>query len=63
MPVLGLGVGPTPLLANSCLWAPYGVLAVAVRAGSLERLILEADKAVTDGMDADSEACRRYFGE
>jgi hypothetical protein len=29
----------------------------------LERLILEADKAATAGMDADSEACRRYFGE
>jgi hypothetical protein len=26
-----------------------------------ERLILEADKAVTDGMDADSEDWRRHF--
>jgi hypothetical protein len=55
MSVLGLGVRPTPLLANSRLWATYGALAVTVRAGSLERLILEADKSVTDGMDADSE--------
>jgi hypothetical protein len=36
---------------------------VAVRAGSLERLILEADKAVTDGMNADSEGWKRYFGK
>jgi hypothetical protein len=27
----------------------------------LERLILEADKAVTDGMDANSEDWKRYF--
>jgi hypothetical protein len=29
----------------------------------LEELILDAEKAVTDGLDADSEAGRGYFGE
>ena len=29
----------------------------------LERLILEADKSVTDGMDADSEDSQRHFGK